>query len=78
MKDFFLQVGVAGFGLVVAHGHAVGGGFADEEDLFFAAGDGGVEQVALEHHEVALEQGNDDGGVFRTLAFMNANGVGEG
>jgi hypothetical protein len=46
---------------------SVGGGVADEEDLFLSAGDGGVEQVALEHHEVRLEQRHDDDGVFTAL-----------
>ena len=66
-EDFFLEVRDASFGFGVADGHGVGGGVAHEEDLFFAAGDRGVDQVSLEHHEVRLEKRDDDDGVFRTL-----------
>ena len=66
-EDFFLEVRDAGFGFGVADGHGVGGGIAHEEDLFFTAGDRSVDQVSLEHHEVRLEERDDDDGVFRTL-----------
>jgi len=72
------QVGAALFGLGVAHGHRVGGGVADEEDFFLPAGDGGVEQVALEHHEVRLEQRDDDDGVLAALGLVDADAVGVG
>ena len=42
-------------------------GDAHEEDQFFAAGDGGVEEVALEHHVMLGMQDDDDGRVFAAL-----------
>ena len=66
-EDFLFEVRDAGFGFGVTDGHGVGGGVAHEEDLFFAAGDRGVDQVSLEHHEVRFEKRDDDDGVFRTL-----------
>ena len=62
----------------VFDGHGVGFGLADDEDFFFAAGDAGVEEVTLEHHEVLLHDGEDDDGVFTALAFVDGDGVGEG
>ena len=76
--DLLAEVGGAEFRLGVAHGHGVGSGFADDENLFLSARDRGVDQVSLKHHEVRFEQRHDDDGVFRALAFVNADGVGEG
>ena len=51
---------------------------ADEEDLLFPAGQRRVKQVALQHHEVRLEQHHDDGGILTALALVDADGVGRG
>src|SRR5581483_6214187 len=72
---FFAQMRHPAPGLVVSHRHLVGGGFADEDDLLPAAGDRGVEQVSLQHHEVALEQRDDDDRVFAALRFVDADRV---
>ncbi len=64
-------------GFAVAHGHGVGGGFADEEDFFTASRDRSVDEVALQHHEMRLEQRHDDDGVFAALRLVDADGVGE-
>ncbi len=55
-----------------------GGGVADDEDLSFASGEGGVEEVALEHHEMLFHEGDNGDGVFGSLRFVNADGVGKG
>jgi len=65
--DFLFEVGAADFGFVVANGHAVGGGFSDDVDFFLSAGNGGVEEVALQHHEVRFHERDDDDRVFRSL-----------
>jgi len=71
-------MGDALLGLAVAHGHRVGGGFADEENFFLSTCDRGIDQVSLEHHEVRFEQRHDDDWIFAALRFMDADGVGEG
>ena len=47
-------------------------------DEGFSSGDGGVEDVALEHEVVLADDGEDDGGVFAALCFVDGDGVGEG
>ena len=63
------------FRFAVAHGHRVGGGLAHQNHFFLPAGQGRVKEVALEHHEVAFEQRNDDRRVFAALTFVNADAV---
>lgn len=70
-------MGAADFGFVIADCHGVGFEVANEVNFFSCAGDAGVDEVALEHHEVLLEEGYNDGGVFAALAFVDADGVGE-
>ena len=72
------QMGAALLRFAVAHGHRVGGGLADEEHLLPSAGQGGVEQVALQHHEVRLEQRDDHDRILAALALVDADAVGEG
>ena len=76
--DFFAQVSAAEFGLGVADGHGVGGRFANDEDLFLTAGNRGVEEIALEHHEVSFEDRHDDDGVLAALTFVDTDAIGEG
>jgi len=71
-------MGAALFGVGVAYGHRVGGRVAHQKDFFATSGDGGVEEVALEHHEVRFKQRDDDDGVLAALGFMDADAVGEG
>ena len=51
----------------VGDGHADGFVGTDDANELFAAGDGGVKQVALEHFEVLGGHENDDGRIFATL-----------
>ena len=75
-EKLLTQMGTAEFGLAVAHGDRVRRGLADQEDLLFAARDRGVEQIALQHHEVRLEQYDHHRRIFRALALVNADAVG--
>ena len=59
-----------------ADGHAEGFGVADEDDEAAAAGDSGVEEIALEHDKMLGADGDDDGGKFAALAFVDGDGVG--
>ena len=54
-----------------------GFGVADDDDEAFGAGDGGVEDVALEHEVVLGGDGQDERGVFAALGFVDGDGVGE-
>lgn len=72
-----LEVGAADFGFVIADRHGIGLEVADEINLLAGAGDAGIDEVALEHHEVLFEQGDNHGGVFAALTFMDADGIGE-
>ena len=55
----------------VADGLLDGLAGADEDADAAGAGDGGVEQVALEHDRRAGQQGDDDDIVLRTLALVD-------
>ena len=50
-----LEVGAADFGFVIADRHGIGLEVADEIHLLAGAGDAGIDEVALEHHEVLFE-----------------------
>jgi hypothetical protein len=41
-----------------------------------SAGDPGLDQVALQHGEVPVHDRDDNGGLFRSLAFVNRVGIG--
>jgi len=73
-----LQAGEALLGAVVIDGHGERAAGADQHDEFFAAADGGVEQVALQHHVVAGGDRDDDGRVFGALGLVDGDGVGQG
>ena len=69
-------------GATLAHGvgldrllHRVG--YAEEQHQFLAAGNGGVEEVALQHHVVLGVHDDNYGGVFAALRFVDGGGVGE-
>ena len=49
--------------------------FADEDNLFFGAGNGGVKKISLQHDAVGADQRQNHDGVFAALAFVNADGV---
>src|SRR5690242_21689884 len=70
--------GVAAAGADGADGGGQGAAGADEDDQLFGAGDGGVEQVALQHHPGAGGDGDDHGGVFGALGAVDGDGVGVG
>ena len=59
------------------HGNTQGFLLADEDDPLASPRKPGVEEVALEHHKMLHGQGDDDGGKFAALAFVDGNGVGE-
>ena len=71
-----VEGGVALGDFVVADGDVDGATGTDEDDELLGAGDGGVEEVALEHHVVLGGDGDDDAGVFGALAFVDTDGVG--
>ena len=48
---------------------------SDADDQLPAAGDGGVEEVALEHDVVLGVDRDDDGGILASLALVNGDGV---
>ena len=70
------QTAETGIGLVVADGDGEGLPGADQHDELPRAGDGGVEEVALKHDVVLGQHGDDDGGIFAALAFVDADAVG--
>ena len=45
--EAFFEEGTTLFGNAVSRGHGVGAWIADDDDLFLAAGDGGVDEVSL-------------------------------
>ena len=48
----------------------------DQHDQLLAPSDAGVEKVPLQHRVVLGHDGDDDGGIFRTLALVDGGGVG--
>ena len=50
---------------------------AEQDDEPLAAGDAGLEQVALQHHIVLRRDRNDDSGIFGPLRFMDGRCVSE-
>ena len=75
------SVGEGGVAAACSGGADGGGeGFvgADEDDEFFGAGEAGVEEVALEHHEMRFQQRHDHDGIFAPLRFVNADRIRQG
>ena len=50
---------------------------ADDDAEFLRTGDAGIDEVALEHHEMGHQQGHDHDGIFRALRLMDGGGVGQ-
>ena len=48
-----------------------------KHDKFFAAGDGGIEEIAVEHFVVCGMDGDDHAGGFAALVFVDRDGVGQ-
>ena len=65
------QACVTPVGFVVANTDGHGFAASHDDHHFFAAGDGGVNQVALKQDIVLGDDGNDDHRIFRSLGFMN-------
>jgi len=49
----------------------------DDNADFLGTGDGGVDEVALEHDIVGEVDGDDDDGIFTALALVDGRGIGE-
>ena len=62
-------------GVIVVDGHAEGFFCADDNDPFFAAGDSGVEQVAVQELEMGGMNRHDNARTFAALVFVNGYGV---
>jgi hypothetical protein len=73
-----VQGGVTASGADSANGVADGFFGADQHDEFLGPGNGGVEQVALQHHPGAGGDRDDHAGVFAALGTVDADGVGVG
>jgi hypothetical protein len=73
-----VQGGVTASGADSANGVADGLLGADQHDEFLGPGNGGVEQVALQHHLGAGGDRDDHAGVFAALGTVDADGVGVG
>jgi hypothetical protein len=56
-------------------GDRYGLALADQNDQSFAAGDTRVQQIALQHGVVLGHDRDNDGWVFRALAFVDRRGV---
>ena len=72
-----IQLGPAPLPRDILHGDGDGLTLADNHHQTLAAGDPGIEQVALKHGVVLRQDRDDDGGIFRSLAFVNRRGVGQ-
>lgn len=62
----------------VFDGVVEGGDFAQEDELALGAGDGGVDQVALEHAVAGAGDGKDDYLKLATLGLVDGHGIGQG
>lgn len=62
---------------VVFDGHGESFFGADDDDPLFAAGDAGVEQVAVEEFEMGCVDWHDNARTFAALVFVDGNGIGE-
>ena len=49
----------------------------DDNTDFLGTGDGGVDEVTLEHDVVGEVDGDDDDGIFTALALVDSRGIGE-
>ena len=59
----------------IAHGDGDSLLLADQHNQPFAACHAGVEQIPLQHNVVLGQNGDDDGGILRTLALVNGCSV---
>ena len=77
LAEAFFKSREAAGAAVVADGLVEGSGGGKNPHMAFRAGNGGVDEVALQHHVVAGIENHDDGGVFAALALVDGAGVGE-
>ncbi len=77
MCQLLFEAGEPLLNVVVAHRKADGLFGADEYHKPLAAGDAGVEQVAVEHLEMAHVDRDDHAGALAALIFVDRDGVGE-
>ena len=63
---------------VVADGNVEGFMCANEDTNSFGAGDGGIDEVALKHHVMLSQKGNDDDRIFSALTAVGTDAIGEG
>jgi hypothetical protein len=73
-----VQGGVTASGANSANGLADGFFGANQHDEFLGSGDGGVKQVALQHHPGAGGDRDDHAGVFAALGAVDAHRIGMG
>lgn len=78
LSDTLFKAGVASFVAVIADGLVKSSWGRQNPNVTFGSGNGGIEQVPLEHYIVAGVQYNYDGGIFAALAFVDGAGVGQG
>ncbi|PNS45993.1 hypothetical protein LI88_00680 [Streptococcus suis] len=65
-------------GAGVFDGVVEGGDFAQEDELALGAGDGGVDQIALEHTVAGAGDGEDDYLKLAALGLVDGHGIGQG
>ena len=61
----------------MADGIPHGALLTDDNADFLGTGDGGVDEVALEHDVVGEVDGDDDDGIFAALTLVDGRGIGE-
>ena len=59
----------------VADGIPQGAFLTDDNADFLGTGDGGVNEIALEHNIVGEVDGDDDDGIFASLTLVDGRGV---
>ena len=73
----FLELRIALGDGDVADGIPQGTLLTDDNADFLGTGDGGVDEVALEHDVVCEVDGDNDDGIFTALALVDGRGIGE-
>ena len=61
---------------MIFDGHRQGLFLAHQHHQLLAAGEAGVDEIALQHGVVLGEQRNHHGGIFAALAFVDRAGIG--